>query len=287
MRDSDVILQNLRAPKPLSPGGDPGFGEGASAAASERELQRIEGMKIAQSAVRGLGISTNENRGSWVNNPNCALAVSLLFTRATNQRIMLGTEPNHVLSTSLLCNSLLHDSRFMQVPMSHAAPGDIVVQSGLNPEGYAGIVVDHGRIISDSSKGVQSNSSLVEIERRIPPMFVFLYIGVQKYPGYSLALLANAGFNPDESRIPAGQPGGGQWTSGMTPSAAVLSGRNTKLLPDQFGAQDVGKKVANPPNKTADSSSGASKSQTSDSLLAKVLQALKECGDHPTPKNDS
>jgi hypothetical protein len=26
--------------------------------------------------------------------------------------------------------------------------------------------------------------------------------------------LANAGFNADEPRLPAGQPGGGQWTSG-------------------------------------------------------------------------
>ena len=67
-----------------------------------------------------------------MNNPEYALAVSLLFTRATNQRIMLGTEPSHVLSTSLLYNSLVHDSRFMQVPTSCADPGDIVVKSGLS-----------------------------------------------------------------------------------------------------------------------------------------------------------
>ena len=41
-------------------------------------------------------MSTKEIRGTWLNNPNYALAVSLLFTRATNQRIMLGTEPSHV-----------------------------------------------------------------------------------------------------------------------------------------------------------------------------------------------
>lgn len=97
--------------------------------------------------------------------------------------------------------------------MSHAAPGDIVVQSGLDPDGYAGIVVNHGRIVSDSRNGVQDDTSLVEIQGHLPPTFLFRYIGVQKYPGYTLAALANAGFNPDESRLPAGQPGGGQWAA--------------------------------------------------------------------------
>ena len=64
---------------------------------------------------------------------------------------MLGTEPGDVLSTSLLYNSLLHDSRFMQVGMMRAAPGDIVVHSGSLPDGYAGIVVEHERIVSDGS----------------------------------------------------------------------------------------------------------------------------------------
>ena len=229
MHNFDVNLQNPRAPEPLRPGDHPDFGQGASAAAREIELQRLDGMKIAQSAVQGIGMSTKEIRGTWLNSPNHALAVSLLFTRATNQRIMLGTEPGHVLSTSHLCNSLLHDSRFMQVPMSHAAPGDIVVQSGLNPDGYAGIVVDHGRIVGDNSHGVQNNSSLVETQRHLPPTLLFRYIGVQKYPGYTFAALANEGFNPDEPRLPAGQPGGGQWTSGgatLAPSMPLVSGVN-------------------------------------------------------------
>jgi hypothetical protein len=274
----------LRTVKPGNASGQPNSGHGTGTGAREKELQRLEGMKIAQSTVQGIGMSTKEIRGSWLNKPNYALAVSLLFTRATNQRIMLGTEPNHVLSTSLLYNSLVHDSRFMQVPMSQSAPGDIIVQSGLNPDGYAGIVVDYGRIVSDSTKGVQNNSSLVEMQHHIPPAFLFRYIGVQKYPGYTVALLANAGFNPDEPRLPAGQPGGGQWAKAqMAPSTPILSGRTTALLPDQFGAQDVGQKVVHPPGKTSDSSGNQSKSETSDSLLAKVLQALKEGGPHPTP----
>jgi hypothetical protein len=52
-------------------------------------------------------------------------------------------------------------------------------------------------------------------------MPLFRYIGVQKNPGYTLAALANAGFNPDEPRLPAGQPCGGQWTSGDEKTAAT------------------------------------------------------------------
>jgi len=94
----------------------------------------------------------------------------------------------------------------MQVPISRAAPGDIVVQSGLGPDGYAGIVVDHGRIVSDSSQGVQNNSSLAELQRRLPPTLIFRYIGVQKYPGYTLSLLEKSrgweeGAEPFLSRV--------------------------------------------------------------------------------------
>ncbi len=42
-------------------------------------------MKIAQSAVQGIGMSTKEIRGSWMNTQNYAFAVSLLFTRATKR----------------------------------------------------------------------------------------------------------------------------------------------------------------------------------------------------------
>jgi hypothetical protein len=214
-------------------------------------------MKIAQSAVQGIGMSTKEIRGTWSNNPNHALAVSLFFTRATNQRIMLGTEPGHVLSTSLLYKSLLHDSRFMQVPVSRSAPGDIVVQSGLKPEGYAGIVVDHGRIVSDSSNRVRNNSSLVELQRRLPPTLLFRYIGVQKYPGYTLTTLANAGYNPDESRVPAGQPGGGQWTTG----GAGAKAQSPQIA---FGGRQ------------------ATETEAVKALWAALAESIKAGGQHPT-----
>ena len=200
-----------RSTKTLSPSDRPGCDQGVTAGTREEELQRAEGMKIAQSAVQGIGMLSKDVRRTRTGNPNYALSVSLLFTRATNQTIMLGTAPDHVLSTSLLCNSLLHDGRFMQVPISRVAPGDIVVKSGSLPNGYAGLVVDHGRIVSDSGNGVRNDSSLVEIQHHLPPPLFFRYIGIQKYPGYSLA---NAGFNSEEPRRPGGQTGGGRWTKG-------------------------------------------------------------------------
>ncbi|HEX4085790.1 MAG TPA: hypothetical protein VHY22_12830 [Chthoniobacteraceae bacterium] len=161
--------------------------------------------------MQNIGISTKKPYGPPAISSEYALAVSLIFTKATNQCIILGTEPRHVLSTSILWNSLLHDSRFKQVSLSQALPGDIIIQSGWHQAtGFTGVVVDHGRIVSNSSRGVQNNSSLAEIQRAYPAMAVFRYIGVQRFAN---CYLAN-GYNPDEARIPAGQPGGGQWTTG-------------------------------------------------------------------------
>ena len=112
------------------------------------------------------------------------------------------------------------------MPLSRDTPGDLVLESGLLPDGFAGIVVDHGRMVSDSRRGVQNNASLVELQSRQPPLLLFRYIGVQRDPDRIAALLANQGYNPEEARRPAGQPGGGQWTTATIPSrTALLTGR--------------------------------------------------------------
>jgi hypothetical protein len=146
MYNFDANLKNSRSATPLRPGGHPGFGLWVSGAASEEELQRVEGTKIAQTAVQSIGMSTEAPWGPPKRFPENALAVSLIFTKATNQTIILGTPPKHVFGTSILWASLLHDKRFTQVPMSDAAPGDIIIGSGWQQgaDGYAGIVVDHG-----------------------------------------------------------------------------------------------------------------------------------------------
>jgi hypothetical protein len=235
MCNSDIYLENSRSAKPFRPGGHPGFGQGMSAAAREEEPQRVEGMKIAQTAAQSIGLSTKDPWGPPKLFPEYALAVSLIFTKATNQTIILGTPPKHVLSTSILWASLLHDKRFTQIPMSEAAPGDIIIGSGWQQgaDDYAGIVVDHGRIVSNSSQGVQDNSSLLELQRTHPEMTAFRYVGFWNY--YRKETLANAGYDPDEPRVPAGQPGGGRWTAGGTGSRWSSLGPRMKALRDIDG----------------------------------------------------
>jgi hypothetical protein len=220
MRNSTADFENPRAPRPVRPSDLPTDAPWTRTEAGQRESIRIEGMKIGQTAVQSIGMDTRDPWGAPKRLPDYALAVSLLFTKATNQTIILGTPPKHVLSTSILWSSLAHDKRFEQVPMNEAAPGDIVIGSGWQQgaDGYAGIVVDHGRIVSNSGQGVQDNSSLLEIQRSHPGMIAFRYVGFWNY--YRSKPLANAGFNADEPRLPAGQPGGGQWTSGGAAKAA-------------------------------------------------------------------
>jgi hypothetical protein len=120
--------------------------------------------------------------------------------------------------------------------MSEVAPGDIIIGSGWQQgaDGYAGNAVDEGRIISNSSEGVQDNSSLVEIQRSHPEMAAFRYVVFWNY--YSSKSLANAGFNSDEPRLPAGQTGGGQRTAGMAPSKTALSGGNPRTTAQEAPA---------------------------------------------------
>jgi hypothetical protein len=207
------LTESARVSRAINSGQSDGSQRTAIGAGAE-EPPSPYGAEIAQTAIQSVGMSTRDGWSPHMRPPDYALAVSLIFTKATNQAIILREPPSHVCSTSILWNSLAHDKRFEQVPMSDAAPGDIIIGSGWQQgaDGYAGLVVDHGRIISNSSQGVRDNSSLVEIQRGRPEMAVFRYIGFWNY--YRSKPLANVGFNPDEPRIPAGQAGGGQWTTG-------------------------------------------------------------------------
>ncbi|HEX4086082.1 MAG TPA: hypothetical protein VHY22_14300 [Chthoniobacteraceae bacterium] len=202
--------------------------QGIDTGPTAKETPGAFGSAIAHAAIQSIGVSTRKLYGPPASSPEYALAVSLIFTKATNQSIMLGTPPGHVLSTSILWASLVHDKRFEQVPMNEAAPGDIVIGSGWQQgaDGYAGIAVAHRRIVSNSSRGVQDNSSVLETQRSHPGMIAFRYVGFWNY--YRSKTLANAGFNPAETRLPAGQPGGGQWTTGGAQLSGV--GRRTAGL---------------------------------------------------------
>jgi hypothetical protein len=204
------------------------------------------GPQIAQAALQSIGMSTRKFGNPLMGPPEYALAVSLIFTKATHQAILLHEPPDHVCSTSILWSCLAHDKRFDQIPMCQASPGDILIEAGWQAaaHGYAGIVVDHGRIVSNSDKGVRDDGSLLEAQRHHRDMAVFRYVGFRNY--YRSKPLANAGYKSDEPRQPAGQPTGGQWATGgatLAPSMPLVSGVNPAVGQE---ASPVEKGVAAP-----------------------------------------
>jgi hypothetical protein len=196
--------------------------------AEKKISPNIYGPQIVHTALQNIGVPIKEIANRRNGYPEYAGAVSVIFTKATNQDIIPGQQPRNVLSTSILRNSLLHDSRFEQVPIGEAAPGDIVVESGGNrAAGYAGIVVDRGQIVTMGASGVpQYDSHLMRTWYYKDGITLFRYLGVQKKRA---STFTNANFNPDEPRIPAGQPGGGQWA--LAPSTTVLTGGNNWTYP--------------------------------------------------------
>jgi hypothetical protein len=220
-----------------------GVGQSNEEGMREKLSRSAYATQISQTALRSIGMSVRNNPGI----PEYAAAVSIIFTEATNQCMIPGTPPENILSTSILCNALHYDRRFEQIQVSEAAPGDIILASKENrADAYAGIVVDQGRIVSNGSKGVQNNSNLAEIKRSNPAAVVFRYMGI---PGHGSKAFGNANFNPDESRISSGQPGGGQWTTrgaGMAslstdatrPTDSLRTARRGPIFP---GISDSGK----------------------------------------------
>ena len=107
--------------------------------------------------------------------------------------------------------------------------------------------------------------------------------------------LANGGYDENQPRLPAGQSGGGQWTSAGTrgvqtgtgqlktvPSTVLLSGKTSELLPDKFDGKNPIQINSPKSGQNSDSSEDASPGETADSLLAKVVQAVKAGGRNPT-----
>jgi len=286
MHNSAVNLKNPRSAKPLRPGGQLAGVHWTGTDAGRKEALGVLGMEIAQTALQSIGMSSKDPWGRPpIHLPEYALAVSLIFTKATNQTIILNTPPEHVLSTSILWSSLAHDKRFEQVPMNEAAPGDIIIGSGWQQgaDGYAGIIVGHGRIVSNSSGGVQDNSSLSEIQRSHPAMAAFRYVGFWNY--YRSKPFANTGFDPNEPRLPAGQPGGGQWTKmEMAPSTAILSGGNRWTDPAAAAPAKVDdrNKQAQRDNSQQTTKPAVTEAEELKTLWAPVVDSINAEAQHPT-----
>jgi hypothetical protein len=125
-----------------------------------KESKSACGPQIAQAALQSIGMSTRKFGNPLMGPQEYARAVSLIFTKTTEQNIILGTPPDHVCSTSILWNSLAQDKRFEQLAIREAAPGDIIIEPGSKKagDGYAGTLVNHGRIVSNSDQGVRDDT---------------------------------------------------------------------------------------------------------------------------------
>jgi hypothetical protein len=128
------------------------------------EPRSADSLQIANAALQSIGMPNRNTPGTYTSNPEYAAAVSTIFTKATNQAIMLGTDPNRVLSTSILCNSLLHDTRFRRVPIREAAPGEVKLQQLAQDIAFAygGKASDYYKALDDTDPKVQELMGLLD-----------------------------------------------------------------------------------------------------------------------------
>jgi len=106
---------------------------------------------IASAAKMNIGkLSTAKTPGTQGGNVGCADAVCRTFKQATGEELV----PGGTLSTREMATNLAKDPRFVKVSLNEAQKGDIVLtpRKG-NKAGHTGIVLDGGKIASNSSKG--------------------------------------------------------------------------------------------------------------------------------------
>ena len=87
MYTSNVNFKKPSLDQAAPPSDPPAGAHWTRTEAGQRESIRLEGMKIAQTALQSIGMSTKEPWGPPISLPQYALAVSLIFTKATNQTI--------------------------------------------------------------------------------------------------------------------------------------------------------------------------------------------------------
>jgi len=111
---------------------------------------------IASAAEMNIGkLSTAKTPGTQGGNMGCADAICRTFEMATGEELV----PGGTLSTREMATNLNNDPRFVKVPFNEAKKGDIVLtpRKG-NKAGHTGIVLDGGKIASNSSKGFAGKS---------------------------------------------------------------------------------------------------------------------------------
>lgn len=144
---------------------------------------------IRDSAYANVNVPTRAIKYTQNGNLGCAAAVSIIFYRATGYTIVPGKKLE--LSTSGMWNALNSSDDWKRIDnwKSDYKPGDIILTARGKRPGHVGVVVDGGKVISNSSGGfngdrkgqIEQNYSISgwrSVEARNPSKTaIFRYIG--------------------------------------------------------------------------------------------------------------
>ena len=112
---------------------------------------------IVMSAYANLNVPTRKVPNTDYGNLGCAAAVSIIFYRSTGYPLV--PKKQIELSTSNLWRSLNKSRDWEKISdwRSQYQPGDIIITARGKKAGHVGVVVDGGKIISNSSGGFQGD----------------------------------------------------------------------------------------------------------------------------------
>lgn len=114
---------------------------------------------IVKSAWANLNVPTRGVPNTGQGNKGCAAAVSVIFYRATGYPIIPGKKI--VLGTATMWTHLSKSEDWEKITdwRNSYQPGDIILTAKASRSGHVGVVVENGKIISNSSSGFQGDKS--------------------------------------------------------------------------------------------------------------------------------
>ena len=151
---------DAQSTKPPCPGNTPmgqsppkpaATGSGAAATTPTNSATGANAKNINETAKKMIGTSTKNVPGTEGGNLGCCAGVSMMYKQATGEDILPGKPI--VIDTAEAYARLSNDSRFEKLPVSQGRGGDIIITARGKEHGHAGVIVDGGRIVSNSSKG--------------------------------------------------------------------------------------------------------------------------------------
>jgi hypothetical protein len=171
---------------------------------------------LAKSAWANLNVPTRGISGTQNGNVGCAAAVSIIFYRATGLPIIKGRSTNPIeLGTATLWSEFTRknksDWQMITDWRNQYQPGDIILTSRGTSAGHVGIVVEKGKVISNSSGGFKGDvrgqielnysiSGWESVAKRNPQQTaLFRYIGPYLDGWGGKPTSATSGSNDDEA----------------------------------------------------------------------------------------